>query len=217
MKWFVAMSGNIGSGKSTLTTLLCQRLGWQPYYEVVDENPYLPDFYNDMSRWSFHLQIFFLTRRFRHHQEILRAPHSVIQDRTIYEDVEIFARNLYMQGLMSERDFRAYHDLFHMMTAFLRPPDLIVYLRAPTDVLLRRIQTRARDFERRIPSEYLGQLNERYEEWIAHFTLCPVMTLDAATIDLNDVDTLVTGMQQRLPSLFPPRGSPWAPPRERRP
>ncbi len=99
MKWFVAMSGNIGSGKSTLTTLLSQRLGWQPYYEVVDENPFLPDFYADMARWSFHLQVFFLTRRFRHHQEILRATASVIQDRTIYEDAEIFARNLYLQGM----------------------------------------------------------------------------------------------------------------------
>lgn len=208
MKWFVAMSGNIGSGKSTLTTLLCQRLGWQPYYEVVDENPYLADFYADMPRWSFHLQVFFLTRRFAHHQDIVRARHSVVQDRTIYEDVEIFARNLYMQGLMTERDFRVYHDLFHMMVNSLRPPDLIVYLRAPVDVLLQRIQTRARTFERTIPPVYLAQLNDRYEEWIASFTLCPVLTVDATTLDLNDLDALVAGVEQQLPSLFPLREAP---------
>jgi deoxyadenosine/deoxycytidine kinase len=208
LKWFVAMSGNIGSGKSTLTTLLCQRLGWQPYYEVVDENPYLPDFYADMARWSFHLQVFFLTRRYAHHQAIVRTPHSVVQDRTIYEDVEIFARNLYMQGLMDERDFRTYHDLFQLMVDALRPPDLIVYLRAPVGVLLDRIRARARDFERTIPADYLAQLNDRYEEWVARFTLCPVLTVDAAALNLGDLDALIAGMQQRLPSLFPLRASP---------
>ncbi len=205
MKWFVAMSGNIGSGKSTLTTLLCQRLGWQPYYEVVDENPYLPDFYASMARWSFHLQVFFLTRRFRYHQEILRATSSVIQDRTIYEDAEIFARNLYLQGLMDERDYRAYHDLFQMMIEFLRPPDLVVYLRAPVEVLLERIRSRSRDFERQIPPAYLAQLNERYEEWVARFDLCPVLELDAASISLSHLDDVITQMQKRLPSLFPLR------------
>lgn len=205
MKWFVAMSGNIGSGKSTLTTLLCQRLGWQPYYEVVDENPYLPDFYADMARWSFHLQVFFLSRRFRHHQEILRVGHAVIQDRTIYEDVEIFARNLYLQGLMDERDFRAYHDLFQTMVGFLRPPDLVIYLRAPVEVLLERIRTRSRDYERQIPADYLAQLNERYEEWVARFALCPVLEVDAASLALEQIDELIVQMQQRLSSLFPLR------------
>lgn len=203
MKWFVAMSGNIGSGKSTLTTLLAQRLGWQPYYEVVDENPYLPDFYADMPRWSFHLQVFFLSRRFRHHQEILRAPHSVIQDRTIYEDAEIFARTLYLQGLMDERDFRAYHDLFQTMLEFLRPPDLVVYLRAPVEVLLDRIRSRSRDFEREIPEAYLARLNDRYEEWVARFDLCPVMTLEAAEVSLDRLDEVIGRMQDHLPSLFP--------------
>ncbi len=161
-----------------------------------------------MPRWSFHLQVFFLTRRFAHHQDIVRARHSVVQDRTIYEDVEIFARNLYMQGLMTERDFRVYHDLFHMMVNSLRPPDLIVYLRAPVDVLLQRIQTRARTFERTIPPTYLAQLNDRYEEWIASFTLCPVLTVDATTLDLNDLDALVAGVEQQLPSPFPLRETP---------
>lgn len=203
MKWFVAMSGNIGSGKSTLTTLLCQRLGWQPYYEVVDENPYLADFYADMARWSFPLQVFFLTRRFRHHQEILRASHSVIQDRTIYEDAEIFARNLYLQGLMDERDFRAYVDLFYMMVEYLRPPDLVIYLRAPVDLLVARIRERSRDFEREIPRAYLEQLNERYEEWVARFALSPVLTVDAATVHLDRLDGLIAQMQARLPTIFP--------------
>jgi deoxyadenosine/deoxycytidine kinase len=206
VKWFVAMSGNIGSGKSTLTTLLCQRLGWQAYYEVVDENPYLGDFYADMARWSFPLQVFFLTRRFRHHQEILRAAHSVVQDRTIYEDTEIFARNLYLQGLMDERDYHAYVDLFGMMVDFLRPPDLIVYLRAPVALLVDRIRARDRNYEREIPMAYLEQLNERYEEWIARFDLCPVMTLDAATVRLDRLDDLIAAMQQRLPTIFPLAG-----------
>jgi deoxyadenosine/deoxycytidine kinase len=203
VKWFVAMSGNIGSGKSTLTTLLCQHLGWTPYYEVVDENPYLPDFYGDMARWSFHLQVFFLTRRFHHHQEILRAPQSVVQDRTIYEDVEIFARNLYLQGLMDERDFRTYQDLFRLMVELLRPPDLVIYLRAPVELLVDRIRRRGREFERQIPRDYLMVLNERYEDWVARFTACPVLTLDAGEIDLSRLDRVVQQMQERLSSLFP--------------
>ncbi|HEY3247151.1 MAG TPA: deoxynucleoside kinase [bacterium] len=203
MKWFVAVSGNIGSGKSTLTTVLSDRLGWTPYYEVVDENPYLPDFYGNMPRWSFHLQVFFLSKRFQHHQEIVHAPQSVIQDRTIYEDAEIFARNLYLQGLMDERDFRSYYDLFNTMMQFLRPPDLVLYLSASVPTLMERIRHRARDYEQRIPQAYLEQLNDRYAEWIDNFTLCPVLTVDAGALDLANLDALIADMQSRLPSLFP--------------
>lgn len=203
MKWFVAVSGNIGSGKSTITTLLSEKLGWRPYYEIVDENPYLADFYADMRRWSFHLQVFFLSKRFQHHQEITRLPGSVIQDRTIYEDAEIFARNLYLQGLMDERDFRNYDELFNTMAQFLHPPDLIIYLRASVRTLLERIRRRARDYEQHIPAEYLTQLNERYEEWTGRFRLCPILTVDADRLDLNDLDGLVAEMQRKLPSLFP--------------
>lgn len=203
MKWFVAVSGNIGSGKSTITTLLSEKLGWKPYYEVVDENPYLADFYANMPRWSFHLQVFFLSKRFQHHQEIVAAPGSVIQDRTIYEDAEIFARNLYLQGLMDERDFRNYHELFNTMIQFLKPPDLIIYLEASVPTLLDRIRRRARDFEQRIPSDYLAQLNERYAEWTERFVLCPILTIDADRLDLGSLDALVVEMQARLPSLFP--------------
>lgn len=203
MKWFVAVSGNIGSGKSTVTTLLSDKLGWKPYYEVVDENPYLPDFYGNMPRWSFHLQVFFLSKRFQHQQEIIRASGSVIQDRTIYEDAEIFARNLYLQGLMDERDFRSYYELFNTMMQFLKPPDLILYLSAAVPTLVDRIRRRARDYEQQIPEAYLTQLNDRYAEWIDNFTLCPVLTVDANRLDLANLDALVGEMQSRLPSLFP--------------
>lgn len=205
MKWFVAVSGNIGSGKSTITTLLSERLGWKPYYEIVDENPYLADFYAAMPRWSFHLQVFFLSKRFQHHQEITAAAGSVIQDRTIYEDAEIFARNLYLQGLMDERDFRNYYELFNTMIQFLRPPDLIIYLRASVPTLLERIRRRARDFEQHIPPEYLAQLNARYAEWTERFPLCPILTVDADTLDLNRLDDLIEEMRAAMPSLFPLR------------
>lgn len=204
MKGFVAVSGNIGSGKSTLTTRLSQRLGWQPYYEVVDENPYLADFYRDMARWSFPLQVFFLTRRFRHHQEILRAAGPVIQDRTIYEDAEIFARTLYLQGLMDERDYRAYVELFALVVDFLRPPDLVIYLRAPVSLLVERIEARDRAYERAIPADYLARLNDRYEEWIARFDLCSVLVLDAAAVRLDRLDDVIAAMRARLPTIFPP-------------
>ena len=203
MKWFVAVSGNIGSGKSTITTLLSERLSWKPYYEIVDENPYLPDFYGDMPRWSFHLQVFFLSKRFQHHQAITAASESVIQDRTIYEDAEIFARNLYLQGLMDERDFRNYHELFTTMTQFLQPPNLIIYLKASVPTLLERIHRRARGYEQRIPADYLEQLNERYTEWTERFWLCPILTVDADTLDLNRLDDLIAEMRAAMPSLFP--------------
>jgi len=203
MKWFVAVSGNIGSGKSTITTLLSEKLGWRPYYEIVDENPYLPDFYADMPRWSFHLQVFFLSKRFQHHQAITSSPGSVIQDRTIYEDAEIFARNLYLQGLMDERDFRNYSELFNTMTPFLHPPDLVIYLRASVPTLLDRIRRRARGYEQSIPRDYLAQLNERYEEWTERFSLCPILTVDADRLELNNLDALVAEMQANLSSLFP--------------
>lgn len=203
MKGFVAISGNIGSGKSTLTTRLSRRLGWQPYYEVVDENPYLADFYQNMARWSFPLQVFFLTRRFRHHQEILRARGPVIQDRTIYEDAEIFARTLFLQGLMDERDYRAYVELFALMVDFLRPPDLVIYLRAPVSLLIERIEGRNRAYERAVSADYLARLNDRYEEWIARFDLSPVLVLDAAAVRLDRLDDVIAAMRARLPTVFP--------------
>jgi deoxyadenosine/deoxycytidine kinase len=183
MKKFVAVAGNIGVGKSTLVSMLCSRLGWQPFFEPVGENPYLADFYHDMRLWSFHSQIFFLTRRLRSHRELLDHATSAIQDRCVYEDAEVFAQNLFLQGWMDERDYASYHELYQVLSEFLPPPDLVVYLRASVETLQQRIAHRGRDYERTITAEYLGQLNRLYEEWITNFSLCPVLTVPADALD----------------------------------
>lgn len=183
MKRFVAIAGNIGVGKSTLTALLRQQLNWEPFFEAVEDNPYLADFYKDMRRWSFHSQIYFLSRRLRHHWQLLQRTNSVIQDRTVYEDAEIFARNLYRQDLMDERDYQSYCELYEVVTTVLPPPDLIVYLRASVPMLQDRIQRRGRPFERDIAASYLEQLNQLYEEWIDGFSLCPVLTVPSDDLD----------------------------------
>lgn len=182
-KWFIAIAGNIGVGKSSLTGLISERLGWEPFFEAVSDNPYLADFYQDMSRWSFHSQVFFLSRRLRHHHQLLLRPNSVVQDRTVYEDAEVFARNLYQQGLMNERDYRSYRELYEVMSALLPPPDLVIYLRASVPTLMARIAQRGRPFERNIAPKYLEQLNQLYEEWIARFNLCPVLTVPSDRLD----------------------------------
>jgi deoxyadenosine/deoxycytidine kinase len=202
MKKFVAIAGNIGVGKSTLVAMLCQQLGWQPFYEPVADNPYLADFYRDMHAWSFHSQIFFLTRRLHAHHQLLDHPTSVIQDRSVYEDAEIFAYNLYLQGLMDERDYRSYHELYEVLTEFLQPPDLVIYLRASEDTLINRISHRGRDYEREIGRDYLKKLNQLYETWIANFNLCPVLTVPADDLDYvahpAHLDLIVTKVQQKL-------------------
>jgi deoxyadenosine/deoxycytidine kinase len=185
MKKFVAVAGNIGVGKSTLVGMLCERLKWKPFYEPVTENPYLPDFYQDMQAWAFHSQVYFLTHRLRLHRQIIEHPNSVIQDRSVYEDAEIFAQNLYNQGQISERDFETYWELYQVLSKFLPPPDLVVYLRASVPSLQDRIINRGRDYERSIQADYLSRLNELYESWIAGFNLCPVLTVP--TDDLNYV------------------------------
>ncbi|HET91564.1 MAG TPA: deoxynucleoside kinase [Chloroflexi bacterium] len=183
MKRFVAIAGNIGVGKSTLAALLSERLGWEPFLEAVDGNPYLADFYADMERWSFHSQIYFLSRRLRHHWQLIQRAASVIQDRTVYEDAEIFACNLYRQGLMNERDYRSYRELYEVVTAVLPPPDLIVYLRASIPTLYERIQHRGRPYEQEIEVGYLERLNELYDAWIDGFTLCPVLSVPSDALD----------------------------------
>jgi deoxyadenosine/deoxycytidine kinase len=182
-KHFIAVAGNVGVGKSTLTTMLAEKFGWEPFYEAVGDNPYLADFYRDMRRWSFHSQIFFLSRRLRHHHQLLRSPNSVVQDRSVYEDAEIFARNLYQQGNMSDRDYHSYRELYEVLVLFLPPPDLVVYLKASVPTLLERIRKRGRDFEREISPLYLQQLNELYNAWIEDFTLCPVLTVPSDDLD----------------------------------
>lgn len=201
-KWFIAIAGNIGVGKSSLTGMLGERLGWEPFFEAVSDNPYLADFYQDMARWSFHSQVFFLSRRLRHHHQLLQRPNSVVQDRTVYEDAEVFACNLYRQGLMSERDYRSYRELYEVLSALLPPPDLVVYLRASVPTLMARIAQRGRPFERSITPEYLEQLNELYEEWIGRFNLCPVLTVPSDRLDFvansHHLDLIVGKVMEKL-------------------
>jgi deoxyadenosine/deoxycytidine kinase len=183
MRQFIAVAGNIGVGKSTLTALLTERLGWEALYEAVDDNPYLADFYRDMRQWSFHSQVFFLSRRLRHHHSILDRPGTVVQDRSVYEDAEIFAENLYRQGQMNQRDYATYRGLYEAMAMFLPPPDLVIYLRASVGTLLKRIHMRGRDYEQKVSGDYLEQLNQLYEEWIERFALCPVLTVPSDNLD----------------------------------
>jgi deoxyadenosine/deoxycytidine kinase len=202
MKKFVAVAGNIGVGKSTLVGLLCQRLDSQPFYEPVADNPYLADFYADMSAWAFHSQIFFLTRRLRAHYDLAQQPNSVVQDRSVYEDAEIFAHNLFLQGFLQERDYATYRELYETTVQLLPPPDLLIYLRASVDTLLRRISHRGRDFERKIKPEYLNGLNELYESWISNFVLCPVLTIPSDDLDYvahsGHLNLIVAKVEEKL-------------------
>jgi deoxyadenosine/deoxycytidine kinase len=201
-KYFVAITGNIGVGKSSLTTMLAERLGWQPFLETVVENPYLADFYADMRMWSFHSQIFFLARRLHDHRALMEHPTSVLQDRTVYEDAEIFAQNLHRRGFISDRDWQSYWDLYKSVALLLPPPNLVVYLQASVETLLKRIEIRGRDFERNISAEYLGQLNELYDEWVAGFNRSPVLTIATDDIDFvqkpQHLDTIATHIEKRL-------------------
>ena len=204
-RYFTAVAGNIGAGKSSLTELLSRHFGWAPYYESVDDNPYLSDFYDDMRRWSFNLQVYFLSSRFRHQRKLMQREDSYIQDRTIYEDVEIFARNLYDMGLMSERDFGNYSALFTEMTSYLKPPDLLIYLRADVPTLVKQIQQRGRDYETTIRIDYLEGLNSLYEDWISRY---PHEKLIIETDGLDfvnskeDLGKVIEVVENRLYGLF---------------
>jgi deoxyadenosine/deoxycytidine kinase len=190
-KLFVAVAGNIGSGKSSLTRLLSAEFGWTPYYESVEDNPYLHDFYADMKRWAFNLQVYFLSNRFRSHKAISEGPTSVVLDRVIYEDAEIFARNLYEIGNMEDRDYKNYVALYGVMTEYLRPPDLLIYLRAEVSTLLKQIALRGRDFEQTIKKEYLEQLNRHYEAWITRYSSGPLLVIESDSLDfVNKPDDL---------------------------
>ncbi|MBI4041684.1 MAG: deoxynucleoside kinase [Deltaproteobacteria bacterium] len=201
-KKFLAIAGNIGVGKSTLTGLLSARFGWKPYYEVVDTNPYLKDFYEGMKNWAFHLQIFFLSKRFEHHKIMVGEPETVIQDRSIYEDAEVFSRNLYYEGKFDERDYRNYLALFNCMTSYLKSPDLLIYLRATVDTLEHRIRSRGRSCEQNIPRDYLERLNQRYEEWVKNYKMGPVLIVDTENLNVvsrqNDLDQVADLVYQTL-------------------
>lgn len=202
---YYAVAGNIGAGKSSLTTLLAKHYKWRAYYESVDDNPYLTDFYEDMRRWSFNLQVYFLSSRFRSQKEMVNARQSFIQDRTIYEDIEIFAKNLYEMGLMSKRDFENYSNLFREMVSFLTPPDLLIYLRADVPTLVRQIQQRGRDYESTIRIEYLERLNLLYEDWIKRYPH-EKLIIDTDHLDFvnnnEDLGKIIEIIEQRRFGLF---------------
>lgn len=201
-KKLVLMAGNIGSGKTSLTRLLGAKLGWQTAYESVVDNPYLPDFYADMRQWSFHLQIYFLGNRSIQHRELAESPTSAISDRSIYEDAHIFARALHQMGNMTDREYDAYLRLYEIVVSTLPKPDLLIYLKAPVPILLKRIQMRARAIENGIDAAYLTLLDEFYEEWIAHFDLCPVLTIQSDTVDFvnkaEQLDLVTSHVLDRL-------------------
>lgn len=202
MKKFVAVAGNIGVGKTTLVDKLCRRLDWTPFYEPQADNPYLADFYQDMKSWAFHSQIFFLTRRLRAHKNLIIHPGSVIQDRSVYEDAEVFAHNLHQQGQISSRDYQTYQELYLVLVEFLPPPDLVIYLRASVDTLNQRIKMRGRSYEEEIDPAYLEQLNNLYESWIKTFQRCPVLTVPGDDLDFvangGHLDLIIHKIEEKL-------------------
>ena len=202
----IAISGNIGSGKTTLAEKLAKHYGWLPLYESVDHNPYLRDFYEDMHRWAFHLQIYFLNSRFNQVREIRASEKTIIQDRTIYEDAYIFAANLHKSGHINDRDYQNYLDLFHSMINFVEPPDLLIYLKADIPKLVQQIQRRNRDFEFNIKLEYLKNLNTHYEKWIENYKHGKLLVIDMNPLDfvnrIEDFSYIVGKVDLELNSLF---------------
>ena len=197
----IAIAGNIGSGKTTLTRLLSKHFGWKPHFEEVDNNPYLESFYEDMKRWSFNLQIYFLNSRFRQVMDIRKSGDDIIQDRTIYEDAYIFAANLYDMGLMETRDYQNYEQLFELMSSFLQAPDLLIYLRASVPTLVRQIQKRNCDYEQSIRLDYLKALNKRYENWISNYNKGKLLIIESDDIDLEKPEDLSVVIEQINGSL----------------
>lgn len=202
----IAIAGNIGSGKTTLTGLLSKHFKWQAQYEDVDTNPYLESFYEDMRRWSFNLQIYFLNSRFRQVVDIRKKTKSVIQDRTIYEDAYIFAPNLHAMGLMTTRDFENYSSLFELMASFIQPPDLLIYLRASVPTLVNQIQQRGRDYENSIRLDYLKSLNERYEKWIDSYEIGKLLIIDVDNLNFQknaeDLGFVIEKINAEINGLF---------------
>ena len=202
----IAIVGNIGAGKTTLTKLLAQHLNFEPQFEAVDNNPYLEDFYSDMKRWAFNLQIFFLNSRFRHIVELQRQNINMIQDRTIYEDAYIFAENLYDMGLMSERDFENYSNIFQSIIHYIKPPDLLIYLKASVPTLVNNIQKRGRDYESAIRLDYLSKLNEKYDKWIDNYSEGKLLILDKDNLDFTnnpeDLGMILNKIDAQIHGLF---------------
>lgn len=202
----IAISGNIGSGKTSLTEKLSRQFGWTPLFESVDTNPYLRDFYGDMTRWAFHLQIYFLNTRFKQINQIRNNTRTTIQDRTIYEDAYIFAANLHKTGHLTDRDYQSYLDIFHSMINFVAAPDLLIYLRADIPKLIQQIEKRGRDFEYSMRLDYLKNLNEHYEHWIANYKLGKLLIIDVNQLDfvesIDDFAHVVSKIDLELNNLF---------------
>ncbi|MCJ0743442.1 MULTISPECIES: deoxynucleoside kinase [Pedobacter] len=202
----IAVVGNIGAGKTTLTGLLAKNYGWEALYEAVDNNPYLEDFYSDMKRWSFNLQIYFLNSRFQQIVEIEKLQRNVIQDRTIYEDAHIFAENLHEMGLMTTRDHDNYRAIFDNITSFIKAPDLLIYLRASVPTLVNNIQRRGREYEAGIRIDYLSKLNEKYEAWIKDYKLGKLLILDKDRLDFTnnpeDLGAVIQSIEAEIHGLF---------------
>ena len=198
---FIAIAGNMGVGKSTLTLKLADRLGWKAFVEPVAQNPYLSDFFQDMERWGFHSQVFFLSHRLRQHCELIKSGNA-IQDRSVYENAEVFARNLYKHGKMSEHDWATYKNIYESLIELVAPPSLIIYLHASVTVLVQRIENRGREFEQKVDPEYLGELNELYEEWTTNFKLAPVLRVDTDNINfIEDKEALEKLSQEIMKSI----------------
>lgn len=204
---YIAVAGNIGSGKSTLTQLLARHYGWEAYYESVDNNPYLEDYYSDIHRWSFNLEVYFLKERFRDLLAIQKSDHTIIQDRTIYEGVYVFMANNKAMGNLSDRDYETYMELFRQMTSIVRPPDLMIYLRASVPHLVGNIQKRGRDYEQTMNLEYLENLSQRYDDFIYHKYPGRVMTVEKDSLDFlnnpRDLAHIIDRIDQTLFGLFP--------------
>ena len=200
------LSSPSGAGKTTLTKLLAKNFQWEPHFESVDNNPYLDDFYTDMQRWAFNLQVFFLNSRFGQLKEIQTSGKKIIQDRTIYEDANIFAPNLHAMGLMTTRDFENYESLFDLMASFVKPPDLLIYLRASVPTLVKQIQARGRDYESSIRIDYLTRLNERYEAWISEYTDGKLLIIETDNLDFTknpeDLSQIIDKINAELNGLF---------------
>ena len=201
-----AIAGNIGAGKTTLTELLAKHYGWQPHFEDVADNPYLDDFYSNMERWSFNLQVYFLNSRFRQIIDFRQSEKDIIQDRTIYEDAFIFAPNLHRMGLLSSRDFQNYQSLFALMETFIQPPDLLIYLRSSISNLVKQIQKRGREYENSISIDYLNKLNERYEEWISTYDKGKLLIINVDDIDFvqnkEDLGIIIDKIDAQIYGLF---------------
>ena len=203
MSYFIALAGNIGAGKSNLAKVLAERLGWTAFFEPVEDNPYLADFYTDMEYWAFHSQFFYLIKSLQYNLSLKEQTGSIIQDRSFYENAEIFAKNLFLQNIFTSRDWRIYQEFYQTNLKFLRHPDVLIYLKAKPETLLTRIAARQRAAESNIEPEYIGQLNQLYDDWIANFKSCPVITIPIEGTDLRarvkEQDALIARIKEKLP------------------